>query len=150
MANWTFDPSQYEEKSFEIIPQGDYRARVTDVTEKIFRSGNAGYEITLAINGYNSKMWFNLVLDSSNPKMTNQRIGDFFNSFGITSHAMGSGEQWIGAAGAVRIKHEEYQGNNRAVVHYCIERKRQDSLPAWKNTAAAAVETNDLPDLPFV
>ena len=152
MANWTFDPSQYEEKSFEIIPQGDYRARVIDVTPKNFRTGSEGYEITLAINGYNSKMWFNLVLDPSNPKMTNQRIGDFFNSFGITNYAMGSGKQWIGSAGAVRIKHEEYNGNTRATVHYCIERKRQDSLPAWKNNgnAAAAAEPNDLPDLPFV
>ena len=40
MANWTFDPSQYEERRFELIPVGDYRARVKDVTEKTFRSGN--------------------------------------------------------------------------------------------------------------
>ncbi len=157
MAQWTFDPSQYEEKSFEIIPQGDYRARVTDVTEKIFRSGNAGYEITLAINGYNSKMWFNLVLDPSNPKMTNQRIGDFFNSFGITNHQMGSGKQWIGAVGAVRVKHEPYNGENRAKVAYCIARNRQDKLPACQNTAGVAApvastttETVEIPDdLPF-
>ena len=157
MANWTFDPSQYSEKSFEIIPVGDYRARISDVVEKTFSSGNQGYEITLDINGYNSKMWFYLVLDASNVAQTNQRIGDFFNSFGITNPAMGTGKQWIGAVGAVRVKHELYNGENRAKIAYCISRNRQEKLPAWKNTAGVAApqtaqtfETVDIPDnLPF-
>lgn len=156
MANWTFDPSQYEEKNFEIIPVGDYRARINDVVEKNFSSGNSGYEITLDINGYNSKMWFYLVLDASNPAQTNQRIGEFFDSFGITNHAMGTGKQWVGSVGAVRVKHELYNGNNRAKVAYVIARNRQDKLPAWQNTnttttatapAAPQVEIPD--DLPF-
>lgn len=157
MANWTFDPSQYSEKNFEIIPVGDYRARISDVVERNFSTGNQGYEITLDINGYNSKMWFYLVLDKSNPSQTNQRIGDFFNSFGITNPAMGTGKQWVGAVGAVRVKHEPYNGENRAKVAYCIAKNRQDKLPAWKNTAGVAVpqtapayETVEIPDnLPF-
>ena len=156
MANWNFDPSQYSEKNFEIIPQGDYRARIADVQEKKFRSGNEGYEITLDINGYNSKMWFYLVLDPSNAAATNQRIGDFFNSFGITNTAMGTGKQWIGSVGAVRVKHEQYEGKNTAKVAYCIARARQDKLPAWKNPTgatapqAAPTATVEIPDdLPF-
>lgn len=153
---WNYDPSQYEEKNFEIIPVGDYRARIAEVEEKTFKSGNQGYEITMEINGYNSRMWFYLVLDSGNPAATNQRIGDFFNSFGITSPAMGTGKQWVGAVGAVRVKHELYEGENRAKIAYCIARNRQDKLPAWKNAAptaaqaAPAFETVDIPeDLPF-
>lgn len=156
MANWTYDPSQYQEKSFELIPAGDYRARVTDVVEKTFKSGNSGYEITMAINGFNSHLWLYLVLDPSNAARTNQSIGDFFNSFGITSPAMGSGKQWIGAAGAVRVKHEDYQGNATAKIAYCINRSRQDHLPAWKNNGtaapapASAIPTVDIPsELPF-
>ena len=153
MANWTFDPSQYEEKSFEIIPAGDYRARIEDVQEKTFKSGNEGYEITLAINGYAAKMWYYLVLDKGNPARTNQSLGDFFNSFGITNYAMGTGKQWVGKVGAVRVKHELYNGNNQAKVAYCLARNRQDKLEPWKGTAAAAVTTPgqvDLPDdLPF-
>lgn len=157
MANWNFDPSQYSEKNFEIIPVGDYRARIIDVQEKKFKSGNEGYEITLEINGYNSKMWFYLVLDPSNVEATNQRIGDFFNSFGITSHAMGSGKQWVGAAGAVRVKHEQYNGQNTAKVAYCINRARQDKLPAWTGNGGATapqtpkMEEISIPDdLPFL
>lgn len=154
--SWSFDPSQYQEKSFEIIPVGDYRARIEDVVEKTFSSGNQGYEITLTINGYSSRMWFYLVLDPSNPTATNQRLGDFFNSFGITNYAMGSGKQWIGAAGAVRVKHRDYQGQTKADVAYCIARNRQDKLPAWQNNSGAAApqaafEPVELPDdaLPF-
>lgn len=155
--SWNYDPSQYEEKNFEIIPVGDYRARISDVVVKKFSSGNDGYEITLDINGYNSKMWFYLVLDASNVSQTNQRIGDFFNSFGITNPAMGTGKQWIGAVGAVRVKHELYNGENRAKVAYCIARNRQEKLAPWKNpinsaptTAAPTMETVELPsDLPF-
>lgn len=155
MANWTFDPSQYSEKNFEIIPVGDYRARIEDVVEKTFSSGNEGYEITLAINGYNAKMWFYLVLDKSNVSMTNQRIGEFFDSFGIAGTAMGSGKQWVGSVGAVRVKHELYKGENRPKVAYVIARNRQDKLAPWKNgnagttAAAPAVEVTIPDDLPF-
>ncbi len=153
MANWTFDPSQYKEKNFEIIPQGDYRARIADVVEKTFSSGNSGYEITLDINGYNSKMWFYLVLDHSNPAQTNQRIGEFFDSFAIKGATFGTGKQWVGSVGAVRIKHEAYKGENRAKVAYVIARNRQENLAPWKGgnaTQAAPAAQVEIPsDLPF-
>ena len=153
MATWTFDPSQYKEKNFEVIPVGDYRARIAEVTERTFNSGNEGYEITLEINGYNSRMWYYLVLDKSNPERTNQRLGEFFDSFGIGNYSLGSGKQWVGKVGAVRIKHEEYKGNNRATVAYTIARNRQDKLTPWKGTATATVSEQGqvtLPDeLPF-
>ena len=103
MADWNFDPSQYKENNFQLIPVGDHRARICDVVEKRYNSGNEGYEITLEISGYASKLWFNLVLDRSNPAQTNQRIGEFFNSFGITDYSMGRGHQWIGKVGAIRV-----------------------------------------------
>lgn len=151
MANWTYDPSQYQEKNFEIIPVGDYRARIADVTERTFSSGNSGYEITLDINGYNAKMWMYLILDASNPAQTNQRIGEFFDSFGIKGVNMGTGKQWVGSVGAVRVKHREYNGKTRADVAYCIGKNRQDKLPAWKGSAPAAPSAQvEIPsDLPF-
>ena len=157
MANWNFDATQYKEQDFSIIPAGDHRVRIEDVIEKKFNSGNEGYEITLTVNGYNSKLWFYLVLDASNVERTNQRIGEFFNSFGITNTAMGTGKQWIGAVGAVRVKHEEYNGTMSAKVAYCINKGRQDKLDPWKNsnsataTAPAAAPPVQVPDsdLPF-
>ena len=142
MANWNFDATQYREQDFQIIPVGDHRVRIEDVIEKRFNSGNEGYEITLSVNGYNSKLWFYLVLDASNIERTNQRIGEFFNSFGITNTAMGTGKQWIGSVGAVRVKHEEYNGNMSAKVAYCIAKNRQDQLAPWRTSDAVQTTTN--------
>lgn len=147
MAQWNFDPNQYEEKSFSIIPVGDYRVRISDVEEKTFRSGNSGYEITLEVNGYSRRLWTYLVLDPSDPAKTNQRLGDFFNSFGITNYIMGSGKQWIGSVGAVRVKHEEYNGNQTDKVAFFISRDRQDKLAPWKNNGPAPAAQSD--ELPF-
>lgn len=152
MANWTFDANQYEEQDFSIIPAGDHRVRIADVEEKVSKSGNEMYEITFEVSGHNSKLWFYLVLDQSDPKKTNQRIGDFFNSFGITTHALGSGKQWIGKVGAVRVKHEEYNGNMSAKVAFVLNRKNQEKLPpaqfsgtAVAPTPMAAVSDEELP-----
>ena len=152
--NWTFDPSQYNERNFDLIPAGDYRLRIADVTEKTFKSGNSGYEITMDVSGHASKVWFYLVLDASNPAQTNQRIGEFFDSFAINGVNLGSGKQWVGAVGAGRIKHDEYNGKTSAKVAYLIARNRQDKLPAWQNTGAAPVTQTqaqvEIPsDLPF-
>lgn len=159
MANWTFDPSQYQERNFELIPVGDYRLRIADVVEKTFKSGNSGYEITMDVSGHASKVWFYLVLDNSNHAQTNQRLGEFFDSFGIKGVTTGTGKQWVGAVGAGRIKHDEYNGKTSAKVAYLIARNRQDKLPAWQNptnqnqaqTQAAPTAQVDIPsDLPFV
>lgn len=157
MPEWTFNPTQYTENNFQVIPVGDHRVRIVDVTEKRFNSGNEGYEITMEVSGYSSKLWFYLVLEKSNPAQTNQRIGEFFNSFGITNPNLGTGKQWIGAVGAVKVKHEEYNGRTSAKVAYCISRKNQEKLPMWKNGNGHAASANSpftdvsIPpeDLPF-
>ena len=155
MANWTFDVTHYEEQDFRIIPPGDHRVRIADVAEKVSKNGNEMYELTLEVSGYNSRLWHYLVLDRNDPKKTNQRIGDFFNSFGIADHHLGSGKQWIGKVGAVRVRHEEYAGNMSAKVAFLINKKGQDKLPPAKFSGSDAPAANFQPttvnpeDLPF-
>lgn len=137
---WNFDPNQYEEKEgFSIIPVGDHRVRIEDVISKQSKSGRDMFEITLAVSGHSSRLWYYLVLDPADPKKTNQRIGDFFNSFGITDYNMTNYSRWKGKVGAVRVVHEEYNGEQQAKVRFCLNRKNQDKLPPAKfNTEAAA------------
>lgn len=158
MANWTFNPAEYDENSFAPIPVGDHRVRINEVVEKNFKSGNSGYEITLDVSGYGSKLWFYLVLDPNDTKKTNQRIGSFFDSFGITDYNMAHFAAWKGKIGAVRVKHEEYNGDQQAKVAFCLSRKNQDKLPAWKengNGGSAAPASGFAPadiddsELPF-
>ena len=137
MANWTFNPNEYEERDYALIPAGDHRVRIADVVERTFKSGNEGYEITFDVSGHNSKLWFYLVLNKADQKQTNQNLGAFFECFGITQHTMGNGKQWIGKVGGCRVKHEEYNGNQSAKVQYLLNRKKQDQLPPWQGKAAA-------------
>lgn len=155
--NWSFNPAEYEENSFALIPIGDHRVRINDVIAKTSKAGNDMFEITFDVSGYGSKLWFYLVLDPSDTKKTNQRIGSFFDSFGITDFNMAHYANWKGKIGAVRVAHEEYNGEQQAKVRFCLARKNQDKLPAWKDsgnaTATAAVggftEIPDEDDLPF-
>lgn len=138
---WTFNPNEYEEQSFQLVPIGDHRVRINDVVfKKSKNSGNDMYEITLDVSGYGSKLWYYLVLDPSDTKKTNQRIGSFFDSFGITDYNMANYPRWKGKVGAVRVLHEEYNGENQAKVRFCLSRKNQDKLPPAKfgNATAAA------------
>ena len=140
---WNFDPNQYEEKEgFSIIPVGDHRVRIEDVISKQSKSGRDMFEITLAVSGHSSRLWYYLVLDPADPKKTNQRIGDFFNSFGITDYNMANYSRWKGKVGAVRVVHEEYNGEQQAKVRFCLNRKNQEKLPPAKfNTEATATAT---------
>ena len=151
MANWNYNPNHYEERDFSIIPEGNYRVRISDVVEKIFRSGNEGYEIVLDVAGHSGKLWYYLVLNRQNEKQTNQNLGAFFNSFGIANTQLGNGKQWIGKVGAVKVKHEPYNGNMSAKVQFLISRSKQDDLPPWQDKGTPTpqpIVIND-EDLPF-
>ena len=145
---WTYNPNEYEEQSFQLIPAGDHRVRINDVISKRSKAGNEMYEVTLDVSGYGSKLWFYLVIDPTDSKKTNQRIGTFFDSFGITDYNLANYIRWKGKIGAVRVVHEEYNGENQAKVRFCLNRKNQDKLPAWKevgNASAAPAVNNYAP-----
>ena len=154
---WIYNPNEYEAKEFSIIPVGDHRVRISNVEGKTFKSGNNGFEITLDVSGHGGSLWFYLVLDPTDTKKTNQRIGTFFESFGIADPDLSHYRNWIGKVGGVRVKHEEYNGSQTAKVAFCLSRKNQDKLPEAKfNTTVATASANDAPlvevgedDLPF-
>ena len=154
MATFTFNPADYTANDFAPIPVGDHRVRINDVVAKRFNSGNDGFELTLDVSGHTGKLWAYVVINPADPKKTNQRLGDFFNSFGITDYNLDHYRAWIGKIGGVRVKHEEYNGAPSAKVAFFLNKKNQDKLPAWKgetNIAATtrpefvAVEEDDLP-----
>lgn len=153
---WNFDPNQYEASDFSIIPVGDHRVRIEDVEFKKSKSGNDMFELTLAVSGHSSRLWHYLVLDPSDPKKTNQKIGTFFESFGITDYNMANYPRWKGKVGGARVVHEEYNGEQQAKVRFLLSRKNQEKLPPAKFAAvneSAAVGFATLVDdddaLPF-
>lgn len=139
---WQFNPNDYEASNFSIIPVGDHRCRISDVVSKKSKTGNDMFEITLEVSSYSSRLWYYLVLDPNDTKKTNQRIGAFFESFGITNYNMDNYRGWIGKVGAVRVKHEQYNGADQAKVAFCLSRKNQDKLPAAKFNSTAPAADN--------
>lgn len=138
--SFQFNASEYEERSFQLIPEGNHRIRISDVVEKTYSTGKEGLAMTFDVSGYSSKIFFNLVFDPNNSKLTNQKIGEFMKSFGITNPDLNAYPKWVGMVGACRVKHREYNGEKRADVHYFIDRGRQSSLPAWREPAGGQIQ----------
>jgi hypothetical protein len=86
--------------------------------------------MVLEVSGYNGKIFHNLVFMQDRQDITNQKLGELFNSFGIQPGNFNL-PTWIGKVGAAKVKHEEYNGEMNPKVAYFIGKDRQDKLPAW-------------------
>ena len=132
MTKWIYNDAEYTERTFDLVPEGDHRVRIDNVKEKVFSSGNEGFEITLDVSGSTSKLWYCLVLDPKESAKTNQRLGMFFDSFAIRDYDLSHYVDWVGKEGAVRVKHNMYNGSKIANVAFCLSRSQQWRLPRWE------------------
>ena len=132
--------------------------RIASAEEQTSNSGNQMIKLVLEVSGYNSTIWHWLVFMADNQKLNNQKLGEFWNSFGIPQGNFKL-QSWIGKVGAGKVKHEDYNGSTNAKIAYFIGRDRQDKLGPWQepgkgNSAGGyvgvvdVVDLNDL-DLPF-
>ena len=154
MINWSFNSNDYEEQSFKPIPIGDHRVRIASAEEQTSGSGRQMIKLVLEVSGYSSTIWHYIVFMPENQKLTNQKLGELWNSFGI-----GQGNfnlnTWVGKVGAAKVKHEDYNGESNAKVAYFINKDRQEKLPAWQepnNTGNNSMDfslVDDPNDLPF-
>lgn len=154
MISWNFNATDYEEQSFKPIPVGDHRMRISSAEEQTSESGKQMIKLVLEVSGYNSTIWHFLVFLPDNVKLTNQKLGELWNSFGIPQGNFNL-QSWIGKVGAAKVKHEEYNGNTNPKIAYFINKDRQDKLPAWqepnKSNSGSGFEEIPTPtdDLPF-
>ena len=140
MANWTFNPADYSANDFAPIPAGDHRVRIANVEEQKSSKGNDMLKITLDVSGHGSTLWYYIVFMPDNPSMTNQKLGQLFDSFGIQPGNMNI-SSWFGKVGGCRVKHELYNGENSAKVNYFLSRSKVDKLPAWQDAPGKASVT---------
>lgn len=157
IRDWNFNSADYEEKgSFTVIPVGEYRVRIASAEEQTSNSGNPMIKLVLDVSGHNSTIWHYLVFLPTNAKLTNQKLGELWNSFGIAQGDFNL-NGWVGKVGAAKVKHEDYNGNPQPRIAYFIAKNRQDSLPAWvepsnggfKNSSAGWEEISPEEELPW-
>lgn len=129
--NWNFNSNDYEEQSFKPIPVGDHRMRIASAEEQISSTGKQMIKVVLDVSGYNSTIWHFLVFMPENQKLTNQKLGELWNSFGIPQGNFDL-HTWVGKVGAGKVKHDDYNGAPSPKVAYFINKERQDKLPAWQ------------------
>jgi hypothetical protein len=144
MTNWKFNPNEYTARDFTLIPEGDHKVIIHNIEEKVFSTGNEGFEITFDVEGFNSKLWYYLVLDPEKPAKTNQRLGMFFDSFAIQDYNLSNYNKWIGKNGAVRVKHNTYNGSQTANVAFCLSRSQQDKLCVQKATYPVQTQSTNV------
>lgn len=140
MIDWIFDSNDYEEQSFKPIPVGDHRVRIASAEEQTSKSGNQMIKLVLDVSGYNSTIWHWIVFMPDNQKLTNQKLGELWNSFGIPQGNFDL-NAWIGKVGAAKVKHEEYNGEISPKIAYFIGKDRQDKLMPWKEPSGKAALT---------
>ncbi len=130
--NWNYNPDDYNANTSGILAEGDYRVCISSAMPKVAKNGTHGLEITLKVNGNTNNLKHYIWFNPNDVHRTNQRLGQFFNSFDIGPSEQTSCVPWLDKRGAVHVVHSEYKGRTIAKVAYCIERDKQDKLPNWQ------------------
>ena len=153
MINWKFNPDEVEENSYQPLPVGDYRVRIEDVEEGQGKN-YPYYKITLKVSGDNRKLWYYLsFMTGEKSKFTNTNLANIWDSFDMPIGELNP-EVWKGKVGAVRVKHEMYNGEPQAKISYFIKRENQDKLPAWSEEVPLTIDDDfslldDDDEIPF-
>ena len=148
MINWSYNPEDYGK--IKPVTPGQYRVRIDNAEEQVSKNGKDMIKMTLKVSGYNQKVYHYFVFLPDNPEMTNDKLGRIFDSFGITPGDLNV-LNWKGKVGAAEISNEtDNQGNMQSRVKFFIQRKNQNSLPAWQENPVRQGEmVNPDDDFPF-
>lgn len=125
--SWNYNAEDYDPNAGGILPIGDYRVRIKEVLPRTSKTGKDMWELVLEVSGRNNKLWYYLVFMPENPKITNQNLGQIYDSFAITPSNMDF-MSWVGKVGGARVKHDDFG----AKVHYFLHRNQVDKLPPWQ------------------
>lgn len=122
------------ERQFENIPAGDHRVVIDSAEKAVSKNGNDMLVLKLRVSGCSSMLWHYIVFMDAHPEITNQKLTEVFDSFGIED---GNFElaSWVGKAGAAHVKIDD-QGYSK--VSYFLKKDKADRLPPWKGEVPAS------------
>ena len=134
-----YDPSAEFEP--ELIPPGDYICKVEAARWDTTRSGFEMIVLQLAVKGFRSRLWYNVVCKCDTPeeqKKTDQWVGSVFAAFGLSPSADVQVSPLVGKVGAVHVKNENRDGEMRARAAYLLKRDKAVALSNSATDAKAA------------
>lgn len=129
--SWSY---KREENTFKPVSEGKHRIRVKSAEKAQSKSGRDMLALQFDVSGSNSILYHYIVFMPDKPEITNRMLTSFFDSFKDIADGDFTIANWVGKVGACMVKHEEYNGNTTAKVHYFISADKQDDLPPWSNT----------------
>lgn len=127
---WSY--KREESIKFAPLPEGDYRIRIRSADKATSKTGRDMLALQFDVSGSNSILYHYIVFLDDKPEITNRTLTQFFDSFSDIPEGDFNMRNWIGKVGACKVKHEEYNGDMTAKIHYFISGKRKDALPMWK------------------
>ena len=65
--------------------------------------------------------------ERKNQKMTNQKLGELWNSFGMQQGNLNL-QSWVGKVGAAKVKHEDYKGESKAKIAFFLNKEKPQNV----------------------
>jgi len=134
MPEWDYNSEEYskEDLEFELIPEGEHQVCIKNIEWKTTSTGKDMYVIKCEALNYRGSLFFYLVFDPSNTKMTNQFLGRIYDSFDIEEGNLNH-NYWVGRWGAAEVIHEPYTAKNgelkkAAKIKKFLTQERQEEL----------------------
>ena len=143
---WNY--TRNESEGFSVLPEGDYKVRIKTAEKAVSKSGKDMLKLEFEVSGTNNLLFHYIVFLEDRPEITNRNLTNFFDSFAGIPEGDFNTANWVGKVGACHVKHEEYNGEPQARVHYFINASKQGTLPAWKepekkaNSSDSTTSTN--------
>lgn len=126
---WQF---KHTESEFPVIPEGKYRVVIVGAEKAVSKnSGNDMLVIKMLVSGYKSNVFAYIPFLDDRPEITNRILTQMFECFQIEEGNFDL-NSYLGKAGGVAIKADEYDGKPTAKFHYFLRRKEVDKLPPFK------------------
>lgn len=138
---WDFKREE-SENNFKPIPEGIHRVRIAEVEKAVSKNGNDMLKFKLDVSGYPGYLFTQIVFLPDRPEVTNRMLTQFYDSFKDIPEGDTNLASWSGKVGACKVKHEEYNGEMQAKVHYFVEIGKQSDLPAWKEPERKGKESD--------
>lgn len=128
---WEF--KREESKGFDTqIPEGKHRIRIKQAEKAVSKSGNDMLVVQFEVSGHKGLLFHYITFMADKPEITNRMLTQFYDAFKDIPEGDKNLASWIGKVGACVVKHEDYNGNTQARLHYFISADKQSDLPAWK------------------